>query len=193
MYAYTSSGDNLGHLLKKGFFFHNPILWLPNRLGLQGKFWQDSQNIEALKSRENTATKRFFELNSFTVIVNSGAKKDLVFVQNKLTCNAPINYFRTNFPICYGILPCASAWCGHYWWRGSHISCSNSIIHSRVPIAVALYHTFLHCSFVTAAALRLRSFLMRLIALAAASLNALDGSVWTAFCHVVGLHPAPSL
>ena len=72
-------------------------------------------------------------------------------------------------------------------------SCSNSITHSRVPIAVALYYTFLHCSFVTAVALRLWSFLMHLIALAATSLNALDGSVWTAFCHVVGLHPAPSL
>ena len=60
-------------------------------------------------------------------------------------------------------------------------------------IAVVLYHAFSHSSFAAAVALRLQSLLARLIALAAANLNTLDGSVWTAFCHVVGAHPAPSL
>ena len=60
-------------------------------------------------------------------------------------------------------------------------------------IAVALYCAFLHSSFAAAVALHLQSLLVRLIALAAANLNTLDGSVWTAFCHVVGAHPAPSL
>ena len=60
-------------------------------------------------------------------------------------------------------------------------------------IVVALYRAFLRCSFAAAVALRLRSLLVCLIALDAASLNTLDGSVWTAFCHVVGPHPAPSL
>ena len=42
-------------------------------------------------------------------------------------------------------------------------------------------------------ALCLWSLLVHLIISAAASLNTLDGSMWTAFCHVVGPHPAPSL
>ena len=59
--------------------------------------------------------------------------------------------------------------------------------------AVALYRAFLRCSFAAAVALRLRSVSVRLMTSAAASLKTLDGSVWTAFCHVVGPHPAPSL
>ena len=60
-------------------------------------------------------------------------------------------------------------------------------------IVVALYRAFLRCSFAAAVALYFRSLLVHLIALAAASLNTLEGSVWTVFCHVVGPHPAPSL
>ena len=59
--------------------------------------------------------------------------------------------------------------------------------------AVVLCRAFVRCSFAAAVALRLRSMLVCLIASAATSLKTLDGSVWTAFCHAVGPHPAPSL
>ena len=69
-----------------------------------------------------------------------------------------------------------------------------AILELKLPsTAVALYRAFLRCSFAAAVALRLRSLLVRLIALAAAILNTLDGSVWTALSHAVGPHPAPSL
>ena len=51
------------------------VLWLPDQLGLQDEFRQDSQNVEVLQSEENRTTKRFVELDPFTVIVNSGVKK----------------------------------------------------------------------------------------------------------------------
>ena len=59
--------------------------------------------------------------------------------------------------------------------------------------AVVLRRAFLRCCFAAAVALRLRSLSVRLIASVAASLKTSDGSLWTAFCHVVGPHPAPSL
>ena len=59
--------------------------------------------------------------------------------------------------------------------------------------AVALYCAFLHCSFAAAVILCLQSLSVRLMASAVASLKTLDSLLWTAFCHVVVPHPAPSL
>ena len=59
--------------------------------------------------------------------------------------------------------------------------------------AVALYCAFLCYSFAAAVAVCLWSLLVHLVTSAAASLNILDGSVWTAFCYVADSYPAPSL
>ena len=54
-----------------------PVLWLPNQLGLQGKFRQNCQNVEAPQSGGESYQKRFIELDLFTVIVNKDAKKEV--------------------------------------------------------------------------------------------------------------------
>ena len=59
--------------------------------------------------------------------------------------------------------------------------------------AAVLYRAFLHCCFAVAVVLRLLSLSVCLMALVAANLKTSDGSLWTAFCHIVGPHPAPSL
>ena len=59
--------------------------------------------------------------------------------------------------------------------------------------AAVLYRAFLRCYFAVAVALRLRSLSVCLMASVAASLKTSDGSLWTAFCHIVGPHPALSL
>ena len=71
----ASSGDELSHLLKKNCFFRYPVLWLLNRLHLQGKFRQYSQNVEPPQNWKNIASKRFVEGNSFAVKVYSCTKK----------------------------------------------------------------------------------------------------------------------
>ena len=58
---------------------------------------------------------------------------------------------------------------------------------------VVLYRAFLHCSFAAAEALCFRSLSVCFTVSAVASLNTLDGSVHTAFFHIDGSHPAPSL
>ena len=73
----ASSGDELGHLLKKNCFFRYLVLWLPNRLRLQGKFRQYSQNVKPPQNWKNTAAKRFVEGNSFAVKVYSCTKKKI--------------------------------------------------------------------------------------------------------------------
>ena len=65
--------------------------------------------------------------------------------------------------------------------------------HSRSYAIVDSCSAFLRCNFATVEALRLRSVMVHLIASAAASLKTLDGSVFTAFFHAIGPHPAPSL
>ena len=62
-----------------------------------------------------------------------------------------------------------------------------------LSILAVLHLAFLRWSFAAVEALRLRSVVVHLIASAAASLKILDGSVFTAFFHAVGPHPAPSL
>ena len=128
MYACISSGDNLGHLLKKRFFLRNPILWLPNRLGLQSKFWQDCQNVESSQSGENTATKGFFELNSFAIIVNSGAKKEI----------APLGLCAEHRRLYLVIKAVSALQCDLAVIDGETVTflCSNSVTHSEVPVAI---------------------------------------------------------
>ena len=63
----------------------------------------------------------------------------------------------------------------------------------ELKLYVVLYRAFLRCNLTATVALRLQSISVCLMASAAASLKMSDISVWTAFCHVVGPHPAPSL
>ena len=120
--------DNLAHLLKKTLFFPNPILWLLNWLGLQSEFWQDCQNVESSQSRENTATKGFFELNSFTVIVNSGAKKEI----------APLGLCAEHRHLYLVIKAVSTLQCNLVVIDGETVTflSSNSITHSEVPVTV---------------------------------------------------------
>ena len=73
----------LFHLLKKTIFFGKPVFRLPDRLGLQGEFRQDHQNVEPPQSGKNHITERFVELHPFTVVVNSGVKKKIA---SRLLC-----------------------------------------------------------------------------------------------------------
>ena len=88
--------------------------------------------------------------------------------------------------------------CSH---QGSHVIilwiCAHleyAILDLRLLSILAVLHlAFLRCSFAAVEALRLRSVVVRLITSAAASLKTFDGSVFTAFFHDIGPHPAPSL
>ena len=128
MYTCIPSGDNLGDLLKKGFFFCNTIIWLLNQLGLQGKFWQNCQTVEVSQSREKTGTKRFFKLNSFTVVVNSGMKKEII----------PLGLSAEHGHLYLVIKAMSALRCDAAVIDGETITllCSDSVTHSKVPVAV---------------------------------------------------------
>ena len=80
------------------------------------------------QSGENTATKRFFELNSFTIIVNSGAKKEI----------APLG-LRAEHGHLYLVIKAVHALqCDLAVIDGETVTllCSNSVTHSEVPVTV---------------------------------------------------------
>lgn len=112
----------------KSFFFCKPVLWLPNRLGLQGKFWQHCQNIEQSQSWENTTTKRFVEWNSFTVITNSSSNKEV----------APLGLGAEHGHLYLVMKAVSTLQCDVAAFEGKTVTllCSDSVTHSRVPVAI---------------------------------------------------------
>ena len=99
-----------------------------DRLGLQGEFKQDHQNVDCLQSRGNHSTKRFVELYPFTVIVNSGVKKKI----------APLLLYAEHSLLYLIIIAVSMLYFYVTVINGKIVALlySNSITHSKVPVAV---------------------------------------------------------
>ena len=81
-----------------------------------------------MQSRENGITKKFIEWNTFTVIFNSGAKKEI----------APLGLHAEHRHLHLIIKAVSVLQCDVFVIEGKTVTllCSYSVFHSKVPVAV---------------------------------------------------------
>ena len=71
------SRDELFHFLNEGFLITNPVLRFPNGFTLQRKLGKNCDDVEASQCGNDLETESFIVLHPFTVIVYSGAEKEV--------------------------------------------------------------------------------------------------------------------